>query len=139
MECKDTWVEDPTSDATSTILPAHAYFITREFLQESSPSSRQDLVSEVTYKKTYQKPMHQLFHGAQSGLYLSSFIPKNDISSESTSTMPLTKLTSMIQCAYIFAEDTGPSQPHLHASDSRKASMVSQLHPSFGINVHEKD
>ena len=109
----------------------HGYFMTRELLQESSPSSSLDIVSEVTYKKTYQKPMHQLFHGAQSGLYLSSPLPKNGISSVWTSTMPLSKLTSRIQCGFIFPEDTDPSQPHLHVSDSRKASMVSQLHQAL--------
>ena len=117
----------------------HGYFVAREPLQEALASSRQDIVSEVTYKKTYQKPMPQLFHGAQSGLYLSSPLPKTGISSVWNSTVPLSKLTSRIQCGYIFPEDTDPSQPHLHVSDSRKASMVSQLYPSFGINIYEKD
>ena len=117
LESKDTWVEVPTSEATSKILPGTWYCIARELLQESSPSSREHIVSEVTYKKKYQKPMHQLFHGAQSGLYLSTPLPKNGISSVWTSTMPLSKLTSRTQCGYIFPEDTNPNQSHLHVSD----------------------
>ena len=92
----------------------------QESSYRSSPSSRQDIVSEVIYKKTYQKLMNQLFPGAQPGLYLSSPLPKNGISSVWTSTMPGSKLTSRIQCGYIFPEDTNPSQPHLHTSDSKK-------------------
>ena len=55
---------------------AHGYSVTRELRQESQPSSRQDIVFEVTYKKTHQKLMHQLSHGAPSGLSLSSPLPK---------------------------------------------------------------
>ena len=39
LERKDTWVEVPTSEATSRFLQAHGCFVTRELLQESSPSS----------------------------------------------------------------------------------------------------
>ena len=44
-----------------TCFQAHGYFIVRELQQESSPISRQDSVSEVTYKNIYQKPMPQCF------------------------------------------------------------------------------
>ena len=108
LESKGTWVEVPTSEATSKILPGTWAFIARELLQESSPSSRQNIVSEVTYKKTYQKPMHQLYHGTQSGSYLSSPLAKNGFSSVWTSTMPLSKLTSKIQSRCIFPQDTDP-------------------------------
>ena len=134
LESKDTWLKVPTSEATSKILPGIWVFCCN-LLQKSSQSSRQDIVSEVTYKKTYQK----LVHMKQSGLYLSSPLPKNGILSVWTSTMPLSKLTLTIQSRYIFPEDTNPSQPQLHVSDSRKASIVYQLHPSFGINIYEKD
>ena len=92
-------------------------------LLESSPSSRQDIVLEGTYKKTYQNPMHQLFHGAQSGLYLSSPFPKNGISSV---------------YEYSFPENTDQRQQHLHVSDSRNVFMVSLSHPSSGINIYKK-
>ena len=36
-------------------------------------------------------------------------------------------------------KDPDHGQPHLHVSDSRKASMVSQLHQRFGINIYEND
>ena len=71
LESKDTWLKFQLQKPLPRFFQAHGYFITRELLQESTPSSRQDIVSEVTYKKTYQKPMSQLFLGAQSGLYLS--------------------------------------------------------------------
>ena len=117
---------------------AHGYSITRELLKESSPSSRQDIV-RGDLPEDIPEPMHQLSHGAQSGLYLSSPLPKNGISSVWTSTMLLSKLNSRIQYGYIFPEDINPSQSHLHVSDSRKASMVSPSHPSYGINIYEKD
>ena len=92
-------------------------------------------MTEVTYKKTYQKPMHQLSHGVQSALYLSSPLHKNGISSVWTSTMPLSKLTSRIQYGYIFPEDTNRSQPHLQL---KKVSMVSLFHPSSGNRYLQK-
>ena len=105
---------------------AYGYLVTKELLQESSPSSRQDIVSEETHKKTYPKPFHQLSHEAQSGLYLSSPLPKNQkwhhICVDFNNT--LSKLTSRIQYGYILPEDTNPSQAHIHVSDSRKSSLI---------------
>ena len=132
-------VEVPTSEASSKILPGtwvfhhkraptgintkfKARYCVRGDLQEDIPETYVPVVSWSTIR-----------------LVLILTLTQNGISSVWTSTMPLFKLTSRIQCGYIFPEDTDPSQPHLHVSDSRKASMVSQLHPSFGINIYEKD
>ena len=132
LESKDNGLKFELQKPLPKFFHVNGYFVARELLQESSPSSRHDIMTEVTYKKTYQKPMHQLSHGVQSALYLSSPLHKNGISSVWTSTMPLSKTTSRIQYGYIFAEDTNPSQPQLHASNSRKVSMVSLLHSSSG-------
>ena len=40
LESKDTLVEVATSEATPRFFQAHGYFVARELLQESSPSSR---------------------------------------------------------------------------------------------------
>ena len=105
-------------------------------IKESLPSSRQDTVLGVTYKMIH---IPQLFHGAQSGLYLFLHLPKTGISSVSTPTMPLCKVTSRIMPVYIFPEDINPRQEILLVYDSRKASMVSPLHPSSGIRIYKKD
>ena len=135
LESKDTWVELPTSEVTSKILPGAWVFcheraptgIITKFkerycvggdLQEDIPETYAPVVSQSTIR-----------------LVLVFTLTKIGISSVWISTMPLSK---RIQCGYIFPEDTDPSQPHLHVSDSRKASMVSQLHPSFGINIYNR-
>ena len=139
LESKDTWVEVPTSEATSKILQGtwvfchkrgrtgiiakfKARYCVRGDIHEEIPETYAPVVSWSTIR-----------------LVLVFTLTKNGISSVWTSIMALSKLTSRIQCGYIVTEDTNPSQPHLHVSDSRKACMVYQLHPSFGINIYIED
>ena len=139
LESKDTWVEVPTSEATSKILPGtwvfqhkrapteiitkfKARYCVRGDLQEDTPETYAPVVSWMP-----------------SGLSLSSHSHKVGISSVWISTMPLSKLTSRIQSGYIFPEDTCARQPHLLDYDSRKAFMVSLLQPSSGISIYAKD
>ena len=92
-----TWVEVPTSESSSKILPctwvfhcmrAHTGIITKF-------TTRYCVRGD--YKKIQKKLTHQLSHGEPSGLSLSSHSPKVGISSVWTSIMPSSKLTSRIQ------------------------------------------